>query len=320
MARDARSSLSGQRVYVAGHTGMAGAAIARHLAGAGCEVLTATSAEVDLRRQAETEDLIASLRPAIVVIAAARVGGIVANDTLPADFIADNLAIQTNVLMASHRLGVERALFLGSTCVYPRDAAQPLREDALLTGPLEATNEWYAVAKIAGIKLCQALRKQHGRRYIVAMPTNLYGPNDNYHPEHSHVVAALIRRFHEAARSGAAEVVVWGTGTPRREFLYVDDFADACGFLLERYDAASPINVGVGADLPIGELARMIAEVVGFAGRIVFDASRPDGTPRKLVDVSRLSALGWRARVALPDGLALAYADFLARAGTLRER
>ena len=276
--------------------------------------MTANRGAVDLRRQVETEEVIAALKPDVVVLAAARVGGIAANDALPVDFLADNLAIALNVIQASHRVGVERLLFLGSTCVYPREAPQPLTENALLTGPLEPTNQWYAVAKIAGIKLCEALRRQYGRRYITVMPTNLYGPNDNYHPEHAHVAAALIRRFHEAKVAHAATVTVWGTGAPRREFLYVDDFADACAFVLSRYDEGPPINIGVGSDITIADFAHLIAEVIGYEGSIVFDPTRPDGMPRKLVDVSRLKALGWQARTDLRTGMARAYEDFLARA------
>ena len=312
-------ALRGKRVYVAGHTGMAGSAIVRRLGAEDCEILTASSRSVDLRRQAETEDLVASLRPDCVIIAAGRVGGIVANDTLPVDFIADNTAIALNLVQASHKVGVDRLLFLGSTCVYPRDAPQPMNEDQLLSGPLEATNQWYAIAKIAGIKLCQAYRRQYGARYISVMPTNLYGPGDNYHPTHSHVVAALMRRFHEARESGAVDVVVWGSGSPRREFLYIDDFADACLYVLEHYDDEHLVNIGVGKDISIAEFAGVIADVVGFEGKIVFDRSKPDGTPRKLVDVSRLTALGWQAKTRLRDGLGLMYQDFRDAGGRRRE-
>jgi GDP-L-fucose synthase len=292
---------------------MAGAAIARRLAREGCEVLTAAREVADLRRQQETERLLDRLRPDVVVIAAARVGGIKANNDFPVDFLADNLAIQTNLLTASHLVGVDRLLFLGSTCIYPRDAPQPLREDSLMTGPLESTNEWYAIAKIAGLKLAQAYRRQYGRRYISVMPTNLYGPGDNYHPDHSHVVAALIRRFHEAKVSGAPNVVVWGTGAPRREFLAADDLADACVFVMKHYSGDGFLNVGTGEDIAIADFARLVAEVVGYAGAITFDTSRPDGMPRKLLDVSRLAALGWRAKTPLRDGLRAAYADFCSR-------
>ena len=305
-------SLEGRKVFVAGHTGMAGAAIVRRLAREGCEVLTAAREVADLRRQQETERLLDRLRPDVVVIAAARVGGIKANNDFPVDFLADNLAIQTNLLTASHLVGVDRLLFLGSTCIYPRDAPQPLREDSLMTGPLEPTNEWYAIAKIAGLKLAQAYRRQYGRRYISVMPTNLYGPGDNYHPDHSHVVAALIRRFHEAKQAKCLSVTVWGTGTPRREFLYVEDFADACVFVLENYDGDQHLNIGLGEDVSIADFARLVAHTVGYEGEIVFDARKPDGTPRKLVDTSRLTALGWRARTSLREGLSLAYRHFLA--------
>jgi GDP-L-fucose synthase len=312
-------SLQNQKVFVAGHAGMAGAALVRRLAREGCEILTATRGAVDLRRQEEVERLLDRLRPDVVVIAAARVGGIKANNDFPVDFLADNLAIQTNLLTASHRFGVDRLLFLGSTCIYPREAAQPLREDSLLTGPLEPTNEWYAIAKIAGLKLAQAYRRQYGRRYISVMPTNLYGPGDNYHSEHSHVVAALIRRFHEAMQADGRSVTVWGTGTPRREFLYVEDFADAAVFILKNYDSDQHLNIGVGEDVSIAEFARLVAQTVGYDGEIVFDPSRPDGTPRKLVDVSRLTALGWRAQTSLREGLSLAYRHFLAEDVNRRE-
>ena len=313
------ASLQHQRVYVAGHTGMAGSAIARRLQSEGCDILTTTRSVVDLRRQAETEESIRSLKPNIIIMAAGHVGGIVANDSYPVDFLADNLAMQLNVITSAHRAGVERLLFLGSTCIYPRDAAQPLQEEAILTGPLEATNEWYAVAKIAGIKLCQAFRRQFGRNYISVMPTNLYGRGDNYHPQHSHVVAALVRRFHEAKEANAEAVTVWGSGRPRREFLHSDDFADACIFLLQRYNEAMPINIGIGHDITIAELARSIADTVGFKGDILFDPSKPDGTPRKLVDVARLSALGWKAKMDFTQGLAEMYEDFKSSASRRRE-
>jgi GDP-L-fucose synthase len=298
---------------------MAGAALVRRLAREGCEVLTAPRGEADLRRQEEVDRLLDRLRPDVAVVAAARVGGITANNDFPVDFLADNLAIQTNLLTASHRVGVDRLLFLGSTCIYPREAPQPLREDSLLTGPLEATNEWYAIAKIAGLKLAQAYRRQYGRHYISVMPTNLYGPGDNYHPEHSHVVAALIRRFHEAKRAEGRSVTVWGTGTPRREFLYVEDFADAAVFVLKNYDDDQHLNIGVGEDVSISDFARLVAQTVGYEGEIVFDARKPDGTPRKLVDVSRLAALGWRAPTSLREGLSLAYRHFLSEDVNRRE-
>lgn len=303
--------LSGQRVFVAGHRGMAGSAVVRKLRREGCTILTVDRSNVDLARQADTERFLDRERPDVVVIAAAKVGGIKANTDFPVDFLADNLAIELNTIRASFDAGVRRLLFLGSTCVYPRLAEQPINEDQLLTGPLEPTNEWYAIAKIAGIKLCQAYRRQYGAHYISVMPTNLYGPGDNYHPEHSHVVGALIRRFHEAKVSDAGSVTVWGTGTPRREFLYVDDFANACVHVLEHYDDDRILNIGIGEDVTIAEFAKTVAEVVGFRGAIEYDPSKPDGMPRKLVDVTRLSELGWRASTGLKEGLALAYADFL---------
>lgn len=303
--------LSGKRVFVAGHRGMVGSAIVRRLAAERCEIVTAGRSEVDLKKQAAVDVFFARQRPHVVFLAAAKVGGIVANDTLRAEFLYDNLMIAANVIDAAHRHGVEKLQFLGSTCIYPRLAPQPMSEAALLTGPLEKTNEPYAIAKIAGIKLCEAYRDQYGNDFISVMPTNLYGPGDNYHPEHSHVVAALIRRFHEARTNGVPEVVVWGTGTPRREFLYVDDMADACVHLMKSYSGREIVNIGTGADIAISEFARLVAEIVGFRGRISYDTSRPDGTPRKLVDVSRLEGLGWRARTELREGLALAYDAFL---------
>jgi GDP-L-fucose synthase len=305
-------SLEGKRIWVAGHRGMVGSAILRRLASERCIVLTVDRAGLDLTRQADVEAWVARERPDAIFLAAAKVGGIVANNTLRAEFLYDNLAIATNIIQAAHRSGVGKLLFLGSTCIYPRLAPQPMSEDALLTGPLEPTNEPYAIAKIAGIKMCEAYRAQYGSDFISVMPTNLYGPGDNYHPEHSHVVAALIRRFHEARLSGAAEVVVWGTGTPRREFLYVDDMADACVFAMKRYSGPGILNIGTGTDIAISEFARLVAEVVGYGGRIAYDTSRPDGTPRKLVDVSRMIALGWEARTGLEQGLARAYESFLA--------
>jgi GDP-L-fucose synthase len=301
------------RIFVAGHRGMVGSAIVRRLATAGLgEVTTVPRSGLDLTRQAETEAWFAANRPGVVVLAAAKVGGILANDSFPADFIRDNLQIQTNVIDAAWRCGARKLLFLGSSCIYPRDAPQPMREDALLTGPLEPTNEWYAVAKIAGIKLCQAYRRQYGVDFISVMPTNLYGPGDNYHAEDSHVVPALIRRFDEAKKQRAPQVTVWGTGKPLREFLFVDDLADACAFVLERYSAEPHLNVGSGEEVSIGELARCVAEAVGYEGRLVFDPSRPDGMPRKLLDSGRLNALGWRARTSLLEGLTRTYAAFLA--------
>jgi GDP-L-fucose synthase len=303
--------LAGRRVYVAGHTGMAGRALIRRLAAEDCEILTVSGRELDLRRDAPTERWLSEQRPDVVIVAAARVGGILANDSYPADFLADNLAIELNLIRGSHAVGIKKLLFLGSTCIYPKFAPQPMPEDALLTGPLEPTNQWYAVAKIAGIKLCQAYRRQYGANFIAVMPTNLYGPGDSYHPTHSHVVAALIRRFHEAKLTDAPTVTVWGTGTPRREFLFVDDFADACVHLLETYSGEEFVNIGVGEDITIADFAREVAATVGYTGDIVYDPQKPEGTPRKLVDVSRLTALGWHARTPLRDGLHAAYADFL---------
>jgi GDP-L-fucose synthase len=303
--------LRGKSVYVAGHRGMVGSAIARRLEREDVKLVTVDRREVDLRSQAAVFDWFAKARPQIVFLAAAKVGGIVANDTLRAEFIYDNIAIAANVIHAAHQNGAEKLMFLGSSCIYPKLAPQPLREDSVLTGPLEPTNEPYAIAKIAGIKMVEAYRAQYGCDFISVMPTNLYGPGDNYHPELSHVVAALIRRFHEAKVSGAKNVVVWGTGTPRREFLYVDDMADACVHLMKTYSGAELVNIGTGEDITIAEFARVVAEIVGYRGEISFDTSRPDGTPRKLLDVSRLEGLGWRATTSLHDGLTRAYAAYL---------
>jgi GDP-L-fucose synthase len=307
--------LKGKRVYVAGHRGMAGSAIVRQLASEGCEILTADRKTLDLTQQADTERWLADHRPDAVFLAAGHVGGIYANDTYPADFIVDNLAIGLNVIRGSHKAGVKKLLALGSSCIYPKLAAQPMTEDALLTGPLEPTNEWYAVAKIAAIKLCQAYRKQHGADFISVMPTNLYGPGDNYHPEHSHVPAALIRRFHEGKLANAPSVVVWGTGKPRREFLCSDDLADACVFLMKHYSDYGFLNAGTGEDIPIAQFAEIVSRIVGYTGTIAFDTSRPDGPPQKLLDVSKLTALGWQPKISLHDGLSMAYADFLSGAG-----
>ena len=303
--------LRGKRVFVAGHRGMVGSALVRRLAGENVELLTAGRGEVDLRDQAAVSGWFASKRPQVVFLAAAKVGGIVANNTLRAEFIYDNLIIATNVIHAAHINGTEKLMFLGSSCIYPKLAPQPLREDTMLTGPLEPTNEPYAIAKIAGIKMVEAYRSQYGSDFINVMPTNLYGPGDNYHPEYSHVVAALIRRFHEAKLSGIKNVVVWGTGTPRREFLYVDDMADACIHLMKNYSADELVNIGTGEDITIAEFARVVAATVGYSGEIGFDPSRPDGTPRKLLDVNRLAKLGWRARTSLEDGIRLAYRAYL---------
>ena len=303
--------LKDKTVFVAGHKGMVGSALVRRLASEGVELLTVGRSEVDLCDQRAVFDWFGKNRPDAVFLAAAKVGGIVANDTLRAEFLYDNLIIAANVIHAAHLNGAEKLLFLGSSCIYPRLAAQPLREDSMLTGPLEPTNEPYAIAKIAGIKMVEAYRRQYGADFISVMPTNLFGPGDNYHPEHSHVVAALIRRFHEAKLSGAESVVVWGTGTPRREFLYVDDLADACVHLMKVYSSGELINIGTGEDITIADFARVVAGVVGYTGTVRFDASRPDGTPRKLLDVSRLASLGWRARISLEDGIELAYRAYL---------
>ncbi|WP_345956909.1 GDP-L-fucose synthase [Bradyrhizobium sp. 169] len=303
--------LTGKSVYVAGHRGMVGSALARRLEREDVELVTVDRREVDLCNQAQVFDWFTRVRPQVIFLAAAKVGGIVANNTLRAEFIYDNIAIATNVIQAAHLNGAEKLMFLGSSCIYPKMAPQPLREDSVLTGPLEQTNEPYAIAKIAGIKMTEAYRSQYGSDFISVMPTNLYGPGDNYHPELSHVVAALIRRFHEAKVSGAKNVVVWGTGTPRREFLYVDDMADACVHLMKTYSSADLVNIGTGEDITIAEFARLVTEIVGYSGEISFDSSRPDGTPRKLLDVCRLAKLGWRATTSLEDGLKRAYDDFL---------
>jgi len=303
--------LAGKRIYVAGHRGMVGSAIVRLLAGVACELITAERDQVDLERQTQTEDFLAATSPDVVIVAAGRVGGIYANNAYPAQFISENLAIARNTIEGSRRAGAQKLLFLGSSCIYPRLAEQPMREDELLKGPLEPTNQWYAVAKIAGIKLCQAYRRQYGADFISVMPTNVYGPGDNYHPENSHVVAALIRRFHQSKQDGAPAVTVWGTGKPRREFLFVDDLADACVFLLENYSGEQHVNVGSGEEVTIAEFAALIAEVVGYRGKLVFDPSRPDGVPRKLLDSSKLAAMGWRARTPLRAGLEQTYSAFL---------
>jgi len=307
---------------------MAGGAISRKLAARGVEVLTRSRAELDLTNQAATRAFLQAERPDAVVLAAARVGGIHANNTYPAEFIYENLMMECNVIHQAYAAGVRRLLFLGSSCIYPRDAAQPMREDALLTSPLESTNEPYAVAKIAGIKLCESYNRQYGTDYRSVMPTNLYGPGDNFHPENSHVLPALIRRFHEAVQGGLDEVVVWGTGKPRREFLHVDDMAEAALFVLDLPVAVyraqtdpmlSQINIGSGSDVTIAELAALVARAVGFTGRITFDATKPDGTMRKLMDVGRLSALGWTASIGLEEGVASAYRWFLENQDAIRQ-
>jgi GDP-L-fucose synthase len=307
-------------VYVAGHRGLVGGALVRKLQADGYQrLLLRERGELDLTRQNEVEAFFAAERPDYVFLAAARVGGIHANDSYPADFLRDNLQIQTNVIDAAQRHGVRKLMFLGSSCIYPRLAPQPMREESLLTGPLEPTNQWYAIAKIAGIKLCQALRRQHGFDTISVMPTNLYGPGDNFDLETSHVLPALMRKFHEAAQAEAPEVVVWGSGTPRREFLHVDDLADACLFLMRHYEDEEPINVGWGQDATIRELAYLMADVTGFEGRIVFDETKPDGTPRKLLDTSKLEALGWTPRIPLRAGIEETYRWYLASLQGLRD-
>jgi GDP-L-fucose synthase len=304
------------RVYVAGHRGLVGSAIVRRLTADGfTDVIGRTSSELDLRDHDAVDAFFASERPDVVILAAAKVGGIGANSAYPTDFISDNLRIQTSVLDAALVHDVDRLLFLGSSCIYPKFADQPITEDALLTGVLEPTNDAYAIAKIAGIIQTQAVRRQHGRAWISAMPTNLYGPGDNFDPENSHVLPGLLRRFHEAKVAGTDEVVVWGSGTPRREFLHVDDLARACLHLLDHYDDASPINIGTGTDVSIRELAELIASIVGFTGRLTWDTTRPDGTPRKLLDVSRLHSLGFDAQVGLADGIASTYAWFVEHSG-----
>jgi nucleoside-diphosphate-sugar epimerase len=315
------------RAYVAGHRGMVGSAIARRLEADGAEILTAARSELDLKDQSAVRSFLARERPDTVIVAAAKVGGIHANNTMPAEFIYENLMIECNLIDGAFRAGVERLLFLGSSCIYPRNAPQPMPEEALLTGTLEPTNEPYAIAKIAGIKLCESYNRQYGTDYRSAMPTNLYGPGDNFHETNSHVLPALLRRFHEAKQAGSEEVVIWGTGTPKREFLHVDDMAEACVFLLNlpkdvyaenTEPMLSHINVGTGSDVSIADLARAIAQVTGFEGRISFDATKPDGAPRKLLDVSRLTNMGWTAGVSLEEGIRQTYDWYLANQGSLR--
>lgn len=308
------------KIYVAGHRGMVGSAIYRKLKELGyTNIVTRTSKELDLRDQQTVKEFFESEKPEYVFLAAAKVGGIMANNTYRADFIYENLAIQNNVIHFAHENNVEKLMFLGSSCIYPKMAPQPLNEDSLLTGTLEYTNEPYAIAKIAGIKMVESYRLQYGDKYISVMPTNLYGINDNYHPENSHVLPALIRRFHEAKEANAASVTIWGTGTPLREFLYADDLADACVFLMENYDELQFINIGVGEDISIKELAETIQEVVGYTGKLEFDSSKPDGTPRKLMDVSKLHSLGWKHKINLKEGIALAYQDFLSKENEKRD-
>ena len=309
LARDAK-------IFVAGHRGLVGSAIWRHLKERGfTRLIGRTRAELDLIDSPAVKSFFAAERPDYVIIAAAKVGGIMANNNFPADFLFQNLQIQNSLIHGAKEAGVKKLLFLGSSCIYPKHAPQPMKEEHLLTGPLEPTNQWYAVAKIAGIKMCQAYRRQFGCDFIAAMPTNMYGPNDNYDPQNSHVLPALIRRFHEAKVSGAAKVTLWGTGSPLREFLYADDLASACLFLLENYSEEEFINVGYGDEISIADLARLVKRLVGFAGEIDFDTSKPDGTPRKLLDIGRLQSLGWSPKVTLKHGIAEAYGDFLASGG-----
>jgi GDP-L-fucose synthase len=304
--------LTGKRIFVAGHRGMVGSAIVRHLAHFKCDTIIASRADVDLERQEQTDAFLSASKPDVVVVAAAKVGGIQANDAYPAEFIAKNLAIALNIIQGSYKAGVKKLLFLGSSCVYPKFARQPMREEELLSGQLEPTNEWYAIAKIAGIKLCQAYRRQYGCDFISLMPTNLYGPGDNYHPDNSHVMPALIQRIHKAKIESAPTVTVWGTGTPRREFLFVDDLARACLFLLERYTGESHVNAGSGDEVAIADIAKLVAEVIGYEGKLIFDTSRPDGTPRKLLNSSKLTKMGWRPCTSLRKGIELTYSDFAA--------
>lgn len=310
--------LAGKRIWVAGGRGMVGSAVVRRLADFDCELIPERAERLDLRRQADVEAWLDDTRPDAIVVAAARVGGILANDSYPVDFLQDNLLIEANVIGGAHRVGVERLLFLGSSCIYPRLAEQPIREDALLTGPLEPTNEWYAIAKIAGIKLVQAYRRQYGRDYIAAMPTNLYGPYDNFDLNSSHVLPALLRKAHEAKTSGASHMTIWGTGKPLREFMHVDDCADALVFLLQHYSDAEHINVGTGSDIAIRDLADMIARIVGFEGGIALDTSRPDGTPRKLISSDKLLAMGWAPQITLEQGIRDTYRWFLDHASDYR--
>ncbi|MHA6720023.1 GDP-L-fucose synthase [Sphingomonas sp. RS6] len=307
-------SLAGKRVWVAGHRGMVGSAIVRRLAREDCEILTVGRDQVDLKDQRQTFDWLGEVRPHAVFLAAAKVGGILANDTYPADFLYDNLAIEANIIEGARRAGTEKLLFLGSSCIYPKFAEQPIVEEALLTGPLEPTNEWYAIAKIAGIKLAQAYRRQYGLDFISAMPTNLYGPGDNFDLNSSHVLPALIRKAHEAKLAGKRDLPIWGTGTPRREFLHADDCADACVYLMRHYSGETHVNVGSGTDLTIYEVAQMICQVVGLEGDILTDPTKPDGTPRKLMSADKLRGLGWAPRIGLRDGLEATYRWFLEHA------
>jgi GDP-L-fucose synthase len=301
-------------IYIAGHRGMVGSAIHRKLTKEGyTNIITSTSAELDLRNQQQTADFFATQKPEYVFLAAAKVGGIIANNTYRAEFLYDNLQIQNNIIHSSHLNGAKKLMFLGSSCIYPKLAPQPLKEEYLLTGLLEQTNEPYAIAKIAGIKMCDAYRAQYGCNFISVMPTNLYGYNDNYHPQNSHVLPALIQRFHEAKINGLSSVTIWGTGTPKREFLFADDLAEACFYLMQNYNEEGLVNIGTGEDISIKELALLIKNIVGFEGDVVFDTSKPDGTPRKLMDVSKLHSKGWKHTIELPEGIQLAYNDFLSK-------
>jgi GDP-L-fucose synthase len=315
MTRALLFDLCDKRIFVAGHRGLAGSAIVRRLATENCEVLTADRRMLDLTDQRATENWLKREQPDAIFLAAALVGGIHANNTYPADFIANNLAIALNVIRGAHNVGVKKLLALGSSCIYPKYAEQPMREEMLLSGPLEPTNEWYAIAKISAIKLCDAYRRQHGDDFISVMPTNMYGPNDNYHALNSHVPAALIRRFHEAKLNNTPTVTVWGSGKPRREFIAADDAADACIFVMKCYSDAGFLNVGTGTDVTIGEFAHLVAKTVGYGGKINYDTSRPDGPPQKLLNVSKLKKLGWSPKISLSEGLAVAYKDFLTTGG-----
>jgi GDP-L-fucose synthase len=310
--------LRGKRVFVAGHAGMVGSAIVRRLERESCDIIFAARRDLDLLHPDEVDRFMAQARPDAVFVAAGKVGGIRANAAFPADFLTDNVAIALNTIRAAHRYAVKKLVYLGSSCIYPRLAPQPMSPEMLLSGPLEPTNQWYAIAKIAGIKICEAYRLQHGADFVSVMPTNLYGPGDNYHPDDSHVPAALLRRFHEAKIDVASSALVWGTGSPRREFLAVDDLADACVFVMKCYSDLQFLNVGTGQDMTIADFARMVADVVGYRGAIAFDPSRPDGAPRKLLDVSRINTLGWRATTPLREGLRHMYADFLERYDDIR--
>lgn len=312
-APDRAIDFVGRRVWVAGEHGMVGSALMRRLMREGADLIRVARDALDLRRQAETEAWVAENRPEFIFVAAARVGGIFANSTYPAQFLYDNLMIEANIVEAARRAGVQKVMLLGASCIYPRMAPQPIPEDALLTGPLEETNQWYAIAKIAGVKLAQAYRREYGMNLIAVMPTSLYGPSDNYNLQNGHVIPSLLRRFHEAKSDGTERIVIWGTGTPRREFLHVDDLAHACVFLMRNWDKEELINIGSGQEVSIAELARLIAEVVGWTGQIVFDTEKPDGSPRKLVETSRLTALGWKPSFGLREGLTDTYADFKRR-------